>query len=149
MAAASNYLENKLADHIFRTTTFTQPSVLAIALCLSASDDTDTGATIDEVSGGSYARVTLNPGNANWKGTHNSTTGASSGTGGTVKNAVDITFPTATADWGDITDVAILDSATLGAGNLLYYGPLGATKTVANGDTFKFLADALQIQIDN
>lgn len=95
MASMSNYLENKLIDHLFRTTTFSQPSVIAIALCTAAPTDASTGATITEVSGGDYARQTLNPSNSNWTATQGGTSGASSGTGGTTDNASAIVFPTA------------------------------------------------------
>lgn len=147
MASMSNYLENKILDHIFRATSYSQPSTIAIALCTAAPSDSSTGSTITEVSGGSYARVDLSaPANATWNGTHGNTTGASSGTDGTIENASTITFPTASADWGTVTHVAICDATT--NGNLLFYGALTVSKVVSNGDTFTFQASQLSIQID-
>ncbi len=127
--AMTDYLENKLADHLFRTTTFTQPSILGIALYTAAPGETGGGT---EVTGGSYARVANNPANANWNGTHGNTTGASSGTGGLVDNAGAITFPTPSANWGTVTHFSILDNTT--GGNMLIYGALTASKTINNGD---------------
>jgi hypothetical protein len=127
--AMTDYLENKFADHLFRTTTFTQPTTLAVALYTAAPGETGGGT---EVSGGSYARVSNNPANANWNGTHGNTTGASSGTGGQVTNAGTLTFPTPTANWGTITHFGLLDATS--AGNLLSYGALTNAKTVNNGD---------------
>lgn len=127
--AMTDYLENKLADHLFRTTTFSQPATLAVALYTAAPGETGGGT---EVTGGSYARVANNPANANWNGTHGNTTGASSGTGGNIDNAGAITFPTPTANWGTITHFAILDATS--GGNMLIYGALTASKTVNNGD---------------
>jgi hypothetical protein len=130
MSAKSDYLEAEILKHIFRTGSFTKPTVLAIALCTAAPTDASTGATITEVANaGSYARTTLNPLDANW---------TAPGVGGLIDNASAITFPTATGSWGTVTHVAICDSATWGAGNVLYYGALTASKVVASGDVFKF-----------
>lgn len=139
--AMADYLENKLADHLFRTTTYTQPTTLAIALYTAAPGETGGGT---EVFGGGYTRVANNPANANWNGTHGNTTGASSGTGGTVDNAAAIMFPTPTANWGMITHFAILDNTS--GGNMLIYGALTQSKTVNNGDPApSFPAGALDI----
>ncbi|MCS6302368.1 MAG: hypothetical protein H8K07_01680 [Nitrospira sp.] len=127
--AMTDYLENKLADHLFRTTTFTQPSILGIALYTAAPGETGGGT---EVTGGSYARVANNPANANWNGTHGNTTGASSGTGGLVDNAGTLTFPAPSANWGTVTHFAILDNTT--GGNMLIYGALAVSKTVNASD---------------
>lgn len=127
--AMTDYLENKLADHLFRTTTFTQPAALAVALYTAAPGEAGGGT---EVSGGSYARVSNNPANANWNGTHGNTTGVSSGTGGVVSNAGAITFPAPTANWGTVTHFGLLDNTS--GGNLLVYGALTVSKTVNNGD---------------
>lgn len=150
MANMSNYLENKLIDHIFRNTSYTVPATIAVALVTTAAADTNTGATIVEVNGANaYARVTVTPSTANWRGTDAQVTGVSAGTGGTTDNAAAITFPTATADWGTVVGVAITDASATAAGNLLFYGTLTANKVVSNGDTFQFAANQLQVQIDN
>lgn len=139
--AMTDYLENKLADHLFRTTTFTQPTTIAIALYTAAPGETGGGT---EVTGGSYARVSNNPANANWNGTHGNTTGASSGTGGQVSNAGALTFPAPSANWGSVTHFAILDATS--GGNMLIYGALTTAKTVNNGDPApSFQAAALTV----
>lgn len=142
MAAMSDYLENKLIDHIFRTSSFTKPTVLAVALFTAAPGDTGGGT---EVSGGAYARQSLNPLNANWNGTHGNTTGDSSGTSGLTDNASQISFPTATGNWGTVTHIGIFDATS--AGNLLFYGALTASKTVNTGDTFRFNVGDLDITL--
>jgi len=145
MASMSDYLENKLADHLFRTTTYSQPAVLAVGLLTAAPSDTGGGT---EVSGGSYARVSNNPANANWNGTHGNTTGVSSGTGGTVSNAGAITFPAPTANWGVVTHFGIYDATS--GGNLLFWAALTTSKTINNGDAApSFAAGALTVQMDN
>ena len=52
-AQASDYLENKLIDHLFRAGTFAKPTALWVALFTGAPGDAGGGT---EVSGGSYAR---------------------------------------------------------------------------------------------
>lgn len=48
----------------------------------------------------------------------------------------EIAWPEATASWGVITYAAMLDSATLNAGNVIAYGPLPVSKAVDIGDVF-------------
>jgi hypothetical protein len=141
MSQASDYLEVEIRKHIFRTGSFTKPSVLSIALCTAAPVDADTGAlTGKEVANaGSYARQSLNPLDANWT--------AASGTDGLTDNASAITFPTATASWGTVTHFAICDSATYGAGNMLIWGALTTAKTVGIGDIFKFNIGDLDVTV--
>lgn len=131
----SDYLENKIREHIFKATAFSAPATLAI--CLFTADPTDAYTIAGEVANANaYARQTNNPSvGSNWTkdGSDN----------GKVYNASDITFPTATGSWGTVTHVAITDSATWNGGNLMFQGSLTASKAIANGDVFKFLAGDL------
>ena len=129
MSQASDYLENKLIDHLFRASSFTKPAALHVALFTAAPSDTGGGT---EVSGGSYARVQRDPSDTNWTATQGGTTGDSSGTGGATDNAAAITFPAPTANWGLVTHWGIFDAAS--GGNLLIYGALTVSKTINNGD---------------
>jgi hypothetical protein len=129
MSAKTDYLENKWIDHIFRGTAYTAPTVLAIGLLTAAASDAGGGT---EVTGGSYARVSLNPSATNWKNTQNSGTGVSSGTGGATSNAVAITFPAPTANWGTATHFGIWDATT--GGNLLYQAALTTPRVIASGN---------------
>lgn len=146
MAVFSDYLENKLIDQLFRGQAFSFPSTLYVGLLTAAPNDTGGGT---EVSGGSYARVSVACSLANWAGTQLvGSTAASSGTSGTTSNNGAITFPAPTANWGVATHWAIYDAAS--TGNLLFYGALDAAKTINNGDAApQFPAAALSIQIDN
>lgn len=130
MSQASNYLEGQIRAHIFRTASFTKPSVLAICLCTSAPTDASTGATIVEpADGDGYDRQTLNPSDSNWT--------AVSATDGLTDNASVITFgPCTGTDWGPIAYFAICDSATYGAGNMLVFGSFVTPRTIEVGDTF-------------
>lgn len=138
MSAMSDYLEGELRKHLFRTGSFTKPTVLAIALCTAATTDAQTGATITEVANSNgYARQTLNPLDANWT--------AASSTDGLTDNATAIVFPTASGSWGTITHFAILDSATHGAGNVLVHGALNASVVIGSGNAFAFPTGALDV----
>jgi len=142
MSAMSDYLENKLTDHIFRGQSFSAPANVYFALFTAAPSDSGGGT---EVSGGSYARVTMATSLANWAGTQSAgSTTASSGTGGASSNNGAITFPTPSANWGTITHFGIFDASS--AGNLLFHGALTASKTVNNGDPApSFAAAALTV----
>ena len=128
MGSFSDYLELELLDHVFLTGSYSQPSNIYIALCKSTVEEDDTGSTLpSEVSGGSYARKSC----ASWD----------TASAGSTKNGVAITFAQATADWGTVTDFAIVDAST--AGNMLAYGKLGASKSIASGDTAVFETEPL------
>ena len=55
MAGFSDYLEDKVLDHVFGGTAYTAPATLYVALYTVAPDDTGGGT---EVTGGSYVRQT-------------------------------------------------------------------------------------------
>lgn len=130
MSAMSDYLENKLVDHIFRAQSFSAPATLYVALFTAAPSDSGGGT---EVSGGSYARASVTSSLANWAGTQSAgSTTASSGTGGQTSNNGAITFPSPTGNWGTVTHFGIFDAAS--SGNLLFHGALTASKTINSGD---------------
>lgn len=137
MAAFTNYLENKLIDHVFQNTAFTSPTTLYIALFTAVSDGE--AGTVTEVTGGSYARVAVTANASNWAD--------ATGNNGTTSNVGAVTFPAATADWGTVTHFGIYDASS--AGNLLVYAALTASRTITNGSTPSFAAGALTVQIDS
>ena len=128
MAEFSDYLENKVLDHVLRNTSYTSPTTVYVGLF--TSDPTDAGSGT-EVSGGSYARQSL------------SVTTAS---GGIVTSSADVTFPQATASWGTISHIGILDALT--SGNLLMHTPLTTAKTIDNGDILKISSGNLTVTLD-
>ena len=157
MASMTDFLENKLIDFFFRAQALTAiatataaagtgPATLYIALFTANPTDSSGGT---EVTGGSYARVSVTSALTAWAGTQSAgSTTASSGTSGTTSNNASITFPAPTANWGSVTGVGILDATT--SGNLLFWAALTTSKTVNNGDAApSFAAAALTVQIDN
>lgn len=127
MAEISNYLENALINGTIRGTTYTAPTTVYVGLYTSDPTDANTGT---EVSGGSYARQ--------------SATFAAPSNGASASNA-DITFPQATAGWGTVGWIGILDAST--GGNLLYHTPLDNSKTIDSGDIFKIASGSLTVTI--
>ena len=133
MSAASNYLENKLLDHVLTASAYTAPSTRYIALF--TADPGEAGSFTNEVStsGTAYARQAV------------TFAAASSGTSAT--NAT-VTFPAATASWGTITHVAVVDGGTAGAGNVLFYGAVTTSKAIDTGDTFQITSGNLTISLN-
>ena len=143
--ALSDYLENKLIDHVFRGTVYTAPGTIFIALYTAACSDSAGGT---EVAGGAYARASLTATTTNWAGTQSAgSTAVSSGTGGTTSNNTVITFATPSAGWGLVTHIGMLDA--LSGGNLLVCTALTTSKTINSGDTVSFPAASLTMQVDN
>ena len=132
MGAASNYLENKILDHVLTSTAYTQPSRY---LALFTSDPGETGSLAGEVStsGTAYARKAV--------------TFAAASSGSSATNAT-VTFDAATASWGTISHVGVVDSATAGAGNVLFYGAVTTSKTIDTGDTFQVTSGNLTVSLD-
>lgn len=132
----SDYCEAKVADHILRTSSFTKPSGIWIALCTAAPSDSSTGSTITEPSSGGYARYSMGaPLDATW-------TRASSTTNA-VANAAAISWTASGGNYGTITHVCVVDAST--AGNILFHGALSASKTINDGDTFTIAIGGLSI----
>ena len=126
----SNYLENKLLDHLFGKSVFTPP---AVYVALSTADPLDDGSGLAEPGVGSYARVLVLA--ANWN------VAAS----GITDNNSSIIFPMATAPWGIITHVALIDA--LVAGNILGSGALSAPISVLTNDIPQFAPNNLTITL--
>ena len=129
MAGFSDYLEDKVLEHVFGGNAYTAPSTLYVALYTSAPSDTGGGT---EVSGGGYVRKTAT---FNVSGTNPTT----------ASNAAAIEYPTATANYGTVTSVGIFDASS--SGNLLAYANLTTSKVVSTGDVFRFNAGDLDVTL--
>ena len=137
MAGLTNYLEDKIINHVFGSTTYTRPTNWYVGLLTATPSDSASGT---EVTGGSYARQVC------------AFTISGSGIAQAINTSA-ITFPTATADWGVVGWVGIYDA--LSSGNIAAYQNLqqsdfstSTTKTINDGDIFKFNASTIKIQLD-
>jgi hypothetical protein len=128
MAEISNFLENAIINATLRNTAYTSPAAVYVGLYTSDPGEGNTGT---EVSGGSYARTAV-------------TFGAPSN--GVSTNSASVTFPTATGTWGTVTHIGILDATT--SGNLLYFTPLDASKSIASGDVFTISTGNLSVTME-
>lgn len=129
MAGFSDYLEDKVLDHVFGGTAYTAPTTLYVALYTVAPTDTGGGT---EVSGGAYARQT-----AAFTVTGTNPT--------TASNSAAIEYPTATANYGTVVAVGVFDASS--GGNLLAYANLDTSKVVSTGDVFRFNTGDLDITL--
>ena len=140
----SDYLEDTLIGHLFRTATFGKPTVVAIALCTTTPIDGDTavfttGTGVEVVTTDTYARQTLNPLDANWT--------ATAGGDGQTDNATAITYPQATGSWGTVGSCAIVDNATYNTGNMWFYSTVDTGKSIDSGDTAEFTTGAITVTL--
>ena len=134
MSALSNTYENSTLDHLLGTATLTSPTTVYVALFTSAAGlETDVSGDWTEIttSGSAYARQ--------------SATFASAASGSAATNA-NITFSAATADWGTISHVAVMDAAT--GGSVIVFGALDVAKEILNGDQFLITTGNLTITLD-
>ena len=129
----SDYLENKVLDHVLGGGDYTRPATVYVALYTSAPTDSGGGT---EVSGGSYARVAVTNNATNWP----------AASGGSKANGTAITFPEATANWGTVVAFGLFDAAN--GGNLLYWGELLQNQAVNSGSIAGFAIGALTIRED-
>jgi hypothetical protein len=138
MSAASNYLENKILDHVLGegARDFTSPATLYLGLFKNTSGNVlanlEAGIITDEVSdsGTAYSRKAVN---------------FSAAVNGVAATAATVTWETATDDWGTVTSVAVMDAST--TGNVLFYGNLTTSKTIENGDTFQISGTNLTVTL--
>lgn len=127
MSKMSNYLENALVNATLRGTAFSAPATTYLALYTSDPTEADTGI---EVTGGAYARQAVT---------------FAAPTDGATSNSANVTFPAATANWGNVTHIGFRDALT--GGNLLYYAPLTTARNILSGDTIAFLSGQLTVTL--
>lgn len=120
MAAMSDYLKNAILNATLRGQVWTPPTKVYLALYTSNPTGANTGT---EVTGGTYARKEI---------------AFAAPANGSSPSSADVLFPVATAGWGTVTHLGIMDSLT--AGNLLYHGASTGTKTIAVDDQLKIAA---------
>jgi hypothetical protein len=125
--AFTDYLENKVLDYVFSGGSFSQPGTKYLALYTVAPTDSSAGT---EVTGGGYARQTV----------------TLTTSGSDTTNSAAVEYPTATANYGTVVAVAVLDASS--GGNMLAYASLTANKTIATGDVFRVPAGDLDISLN-
>jgi hypothetical protein len=140
MSAASNYAENLALNYLLTDNTedVTRPTAWYLALFTNVGEGSNTAGRLEEgtltdeisTSGTAYAREVIAFNDA---------------VSGTCSSDGTVTFDAATANWGTITHVAVMDAAT--AGNVLFYGAVTTPKTIETGDTFQVTDGNLTVSL--
>ena len=126
MSAMSDYLENKVLDHILATTAFTAPSAVYLGLSIASMGD-NAGGT--ELSGNGYARVSV---------------AFDAASGGTTDNTAVVDFPACTgSNWGAVAYWSLWDAST--GGNMLLHGSFTSAKTIEVNDVLRVAGGDLDI----
>jgi len=126
MSAMSDFLENKVLDHILATTSYTAPSSVYLGLSIASMGD-NAGGT--ELSGNGYARISI---------------AFDAASGGTTDNTATVDFaPCVTANWGAVAYWSLWDAAT--GGNMLLHGAFTSAKTIEVNDVLRVAAGDLDI----
>lgn len=129
MSAMTNYLEDALVDHVLRNTSMSSPS--DVYLALFSSDPGESGDTTDELSGSGYSRQSIS---------------FDSPSDGATQNGSSISFTNNSGGTWNVEAIGIMDSDT--GGEMLFYGTLDSSKTVADGDTITFDSGDIDITLD-
>lgn len=136
MAGFSDYIAAKILNQTLRGVAI-GTAATPVYVALFTASPTSANITANELSSGSspgYARVSM------------ASTDWNAPSGDACTNATPVTFPTATGGWaGTITYFGVYDAST--GGNLLYFGPLAASKTVNSGDALTFAVGGLVIAL--
>lgn len=127
--AKSEALANEFLDSKYGSGS---PATIYVELFTAMPNPDGTGGTV--VAGGSYAAAAVT----------NNDTNFPDAVDGEKSNAVAITFPAATANWGLVVGAAT--KSANGAGNVLHFGTLETSRQVNIGDVFSFAPTQLVIQ---
>lgn len=119
-ASKTDYLEDKVMDHIRGGAAFTQPAGLYMALFSVAPGEASGGTELAVANG--YARKAITFGTAS--------------SGGQVSNTAAVNFAASGGAWSAIVAIGIMDAAS--AGNMLYYDDAVSGPTLADGETYDF-----------
>ena len=145
MTAKTTKLSDAFLAHLFLGTPMPY-SAGGLHVALFARDPGESGAVVDEVAGGGYARVRVDPSCFGPPGP------GITGEDRQIVNVRDIVFPRPTANWNESGGAAqpipyfgICSAAT--GGDVLYRGPITNPRAVQNGDGEPtFLAGSLAVR---
>lgn len=133
----SNYLEQKVIEHVSGIASYTSPTNFYVALFTTDPTDAGSGSEVAALDDANYARVVMT-GSPEWQ--HN-------GDNSAIENINAVTFPAAAVGSNyNVTHFAIFDALT--AGNMLWHAPLYVTKNVTDGVQINFAAGDIVISED-
>lgn len=133
----SDYLENKLLDHIFNDASYTAPSPnLGLWPATTTLSDSSTGAATNEANYTGYARLAI------------AASDMSAAASGAKTNSAVLTFAACTGGSSTITQWMIADSGTTGAGNSLVWGTATSTVISTTQTPATISASGLNVTLD-
>jgi len=130
----SEYAASAILGHAVGKTAWTMPSVWA-ALCTVTPTSTSTGATITEATYTGYARLAT-------AGDWGSPTSAIPCT---IFNSTALTFAACTAGTSTVVGMVLVDSVTIGAGNVIAWGSVASTVISVTQTPATFAINALEL----
>ena len=130
MGQKSQYLDNKILDQVNRNVTYTQPATVYSALFTVCPSASTAGTEVTNAASG-YTRVASTF----------CTAGAT--VAGQQVNTGAVTFATAAAGY-TVVGWALMDTSTVGAGNILYWATV-TTLALAVNDQATFAAGGIVI----
>ena len=120
----SEYLKNKILDHMRGVTAYAAPATTYFALMVAPPTPLGGGTEVT-----AHPRLSYGNTSAQWN----------AATGGVTTNKTDMVFfATAAADLGEVVGIAEYDASS--GGNLLSYGDLTVPKTILTGMSFTVAA---------
>lgn len=136
MANASDYLEEKLLDHVLRNVSYTSPSTVYIGLV------SDTGTDAELESGDLTNEITSYSGDR--KEVSFDAITQSAGNGFTSNNSnIDFEYMPATT----VEYLIVTDSPTKGSGNILIWSPAQNIRTTNDGDMYRIPTNGLEMNL--
>jgi len=99
---------------------------------LFTADPTDSGSVTNEVSGGAYARQAITFGD--------------DAASREISNTAEVSFPSATADWGTIGWLGICQGSTGGVADMDWHGSLTTSKLIETSDQLKFAVGSITVK---
>ena len=135
----SNYLENKILEHVLSVTSMSMPANVYLGLLSAVNTANDTYTEIP--ASGNYSATDLN--GAVTSGDRPEITFGTASNGQIQGPVNDIEFDNNSGGQFTVAGFAIYDSAnSTGNNEVLYYGALSSPKTIDNLDSIRFEASS-------
>lgn len=135
----SVFVADKLLNKSLKDTNFSPPATFYIALFSTPSEvylRSNTIASASELAAiNSYARRPV------------LASEIVAASGGQCVFSIDVLFPAATGSWATAYQAALMDTLTVGTGNIWYFGPLASAATLQYGDVLKLPAGEFEINL--
>jgi len=125
----TDYLEQKVLEHVFRNTAYTAPTTLYLDLLSVAPTDSTSGTELASLYGYARQATAFDAYSSNKQ----------------VANTSDETFTASGGAWNTVVAFGVYDAST--GGNLLAYGSITPSAQVSDGESFIVEAGKLIIEL--